>query len=230
MSPPEQPARILYVEDQANLAEAVAAGLTGEGYDIHLASDGAIGWEQIQAGGFDLIILDRRLPGMDGLSILQAMRESDLHVPVILLTALGEVQDRVDGFKGGADDYLVKPFAIEELLARVSSLIRRAAPRLEEKSHRIGDLVIDIPRQQVSHKGVPVHLTAQEFSLLQLFLENRGRVLSRDLLGESLFDIDNRNDRNLLDVLIHKLRKKLDPDNDKQPIRTVRGKGYQFGE
>ncbi|MBF0143741.1 MAG: response regulator transcription factor [Magnetococcales bacterium] len=219
--------RLLYVEDDERLAKAVKRGLEEERYAVDWAMDGEEALFQAENCSYDLILLDRMLPRMNGMEFLQAFRSKGYRTPVILLTALGTVAERVEGFNYGADDYLVKPFAFEELLVRIRSVIRRCSGLANDRVE-IADLVVDLDRKWVCRNTRTIELTAREFSMLEYLIHNRDRVISRAQLIGHLYDDSFDKDSNLIDVFIHKLRKKIDSGSPVKLIHTVRGAGYLF--
>ena len=220
-------AKILIVEDEAKIARFVELELVHEGYEVGKAADGRDGLEQALRGGFDLILLDVMLPGLNGLEVLRRLRgESD--VPVIMLTARDAVMDKVSGLDMGANDYITKPFAIEELLARIR-VVLRGAERAGTKPAdvlRCGELALDPARHTVTYGDTPVNLTYKEFLLLQTLLENRDIVLGRDTLLERVWGFDYLGETNVVDVYIRYLRQKLDDAFGVKLIHTVRSVGY----
>lgn len=213
--------RLLLVEDDPLLGDGIATGLRQDGYALDWVRNGEQGWQALVTQEFDLAILDLGLPGMDGLDLLRKLRERKQGIPVLVLTARDSVADRVRGLDTGCDDYMVKPFDLDELSARVRALLRRsqgrASPQLQE-----GDLVLDPAAHQVTYRGAAVELSPREFTLLQELLENAGRVVSRARLQESLYGWDQSIESNAVEVYVHHLRRKLDADL----IHTVRGVGY----
>ena len=213
--------RVLLIEDDALLGDGVCVGLTQAGFTVDWVKDGKSGLAASAAAGHDLVILDLGLPGIPGQQVLSSLRNQGIETPVLILTARDTVDERNAGLDAGADDYMTKPFDLDELAARVRALLRRrsgrAAPLLTH-----GDIVLDPAAHTVSLKGQPVNLSHREFSLLQLLLESAGRVLSRQHFEESLYGWDEEIESNAIEVHIHHLRKKLNPDL----IRTVRGVGY----
>ena len=230
--------RILLVEDEENMARMVELELIHEGYAVTKAFDGAAGLAQAESGSFDLVLLDIMLPGLNGMEVLRRLRRSS-DIPVILLTARDAVMDKVSGLDTGADDYITKPFAIEELLARIRASLRKKAsqdPPQEVKRKGLvltaaeGVLSLDVDRHEVKVKGESVELTLREFALLQHLLENKGRVLSRDTLLEKVWGYDYAGETNAVDVYVRFLRSKMDERFDIKLIHTVRGIGYQIRE
>ena len=218
--------RFLVVEDEKRIADFLARGLESAGYAIDLAADGSHAVDMVHATDYDLVILDMMLPDMDGLQVLEKIRNRKASPPVLILSARGGVDDRVKGLELGADDYLVKPFAFVELLARVRVLLRRGQPTPERLS--VGDLVLDCIRRKVVRSGDNIELAPKEFSILEYMMRNRGRPLSRTMIVEHVWDMDYDGLTNIVDVYIRHLRSKID---DKWPIKlihTVRGIGYML--
>jgi two-component system copper resistance phosphate regulon response regulator CusR len=217
--------RILVIEDEVKTAKFLKKGLGESGFVVEIAKDGLDGLHLALEVEFDGIILDLLLPELDGWQVLSRLRQAKRHAPVLLLTALDAVHERVRGFELGADDYLVKPFAFSELLARVRSLLRRASPRQEE-TIRLADLEIDPLRQRASRAGQRLNLTAKEFFLLSLMARHAGEVLSRTLIAEAVWDMNFDSDTNVVDVNMRRLRSKVDAPFSVKLIHTVRGAGY----
>ncbi|BAU73160.1 response regulator [Metapseudomonas furukawaii] len=213
--------RLLLVEDDNALGAGVRAGLRQEGYTIDWLTDGASALHALQSEEFDLAILDLGLPRLDGVQVLQQLRSGGATLPVLVLTARDALEDRVIGLDAGADDYLVKPFDLNELKARLRALLRRSAGRPQVLIEH-GDVVLDPASQQVSYRGNPVPLTPKEYQLLHELLSQPGKVLTRERLVQTLYGWDEEAESNTLEVHIHHLRKKLSSDL----IRTVRGIGY----
>ncbi len=218
--------RILVVEDEERIADFVNRGLGSAGYEVELAQDGQTALEKIHAVDYDLVILDLMLPDMDGLAVLEKARNRKVSPPVLILSAKGEVDDRVTGLEKGADDYLVKPFAFVELLARVRALIRRGQPSVEKLV--IGDLTLDCIRRKVSRGGDSIDLAPKEFSILEYLMRNRGRPLSRTMIVEHVWDMEYDGLTNIVDVYIRHLRSKIDDKYPTKLIHTVRGIGYML--
>ena len=218
--------RILVAEDEKKIAGFVRKALVEQGYTVDVATDGDRAYELATSQSFDLIVLDIMLPGRDGLSILRQLRERHNTVPVIVLTARSALDERLEGLNLGADDYLTKPFFMEELVARVQALLRRVSGEklslLQE-----GDLVVDLITREVKVAGRPVELTAREFSLLEYLMRSPGRVYTRTQILEHVWSYDFDTNTNLIDVYIQRLRKKLGSSGS-QPIETIRGVGYRF--
>ena len=219
--------RILLVEDEEKLARFVELELTHEGYQVEKAFDGRTGLELAEKGGFDLLLLDIMLPGLNGLEVLRRLRKSDDHVPVIMLTARDAVMDKVTGLDMGADDYVTKPFSIEELLARIRAALRKQTVQKKEDSLlSCADLTVDVSRHRVTRGGKEIELTGREFSLLQFFMENKTIVLSRDQLLEKVWGYDYLGETNVVDVYVRYLRGKIDEGFEPKLLQTVRGVGY----
>lgn len=220
--------KLLIVEDEAKLAEYLRKGLSEEGYVVEVAHNGVDGLHMAMEGAYDLVVLDGMLPGIDGMGVLAALRQSR-QTPVLMLTARMRVEDRVRGLKAGADDYLVKPFAFTELVARIEVLLKRAHPlpaNQEALTLAIDDLHMDLVRRRVERAGKRLDLTAKEFQLLSLLLRRQGEVLSRAEIAEQVWDINFDHGTNVIDVAIRRLRAKMDLPFDRPLLHTVRGMGY----
>jgi len=217
--------RLLVVEDENKVASFIKKGLEEEGYAVDLASDGKGGLTLAQDGVHDLIILDMNLPGMDGLVVLQKLRKKGATTPVLLLTVRATIEDKVLGLDTGADDYLTKPFAFQELLARVRALLRRRG-EVEPPLLQVADLTLDPARRVVSRGDEKIELTSKEFALLDYFMRNPGRVLTRTMIAEHVWDYAFDTTTNVIDVYVNYLRKKIDVDREQKLIHTVRGVGY----
>lgn len=219
--------RILLVEDEAALRETLAARLKREGFAVDMAADGEDGLFLGREMPFDVAIIDLGLPRLTGIDLIRKLREEGKKFPILILTARSSWQDKVEGLKVGADDYLVKPFHVEELLARINALVRRAAgwsrPILE-----CGPLTLDTTAQTVAIQGQAVDLTSYEYKVLEYLMLHAGELVSKTDLTEHIYQQDFDRDSNVLEVFIGRLRKKLDPDNTLKPIETVRGRGYRF--
>jgi DNA-binding response OmpR family regulator len=221
--------RILVVEDEPAIAEFVERGLRSAGYVVDCAGDGEEGERRALAGRYDLVLLDILLPGKDGLEVLGALREHDRQTPVILLTALGEIEDRVRGLDRGATDYVVKPFSMEELLARVRAHLRRPHQQTADVLEA-GDLRMDLRTRRVVLGADEVTLTAREFELLAYLMRHPGQVLSREQILNAVWGFDHEPGTNVLEVYVSYLRNKLRRDGLEAPIETVRGAGYRLLE
>jgi heavy metal response regulator len=217
--------RLLVVEDENKVASFIKKGLEEEGYAVDLAADGEAGLAMALERVHDLIILDIRLPKMDGLQVLQVLRQDKITTPVLLLTVRATIEDKVLGLDAGADDYLTKPFAFQELVARVRALLRRRG-ETEPTTLRVGDLSLDPARRTVTRGGVKIDLTAREFSLLDYFMRNPGRVLTRTMIAEHVWDYSFDTSTNVIDVYVNYLRKKIDAEREPKLLHTVRGVGY----
>ena len=220
------PMKILIVEDEPKTGDYLKQGLTEAGFVTDLARDGWEGLELARSTPYDLLILDVMLPGLDGWKLLEGVRHAGLETPVLFLSARDQIEDRVKGLELGADDYLVKPFAFAELLARVRTLLRRGRAGLEPTVLRSADLELDLLRRRVSRGGQRLDLTAKEFALLQLFLQHEGEVLPRSLIASQVWDMNFDSDTNVIDVAVRRLRRKIDEGHAPRLIHTVRGMGY----
>lgn len=222
--------RILVVEDEQKIAKALKRALEQESYAVDLAFDGDSGYAMLSTEPYDLAIIDRLLPGdYDGMSIIKEAREQNIHTPVLLLTALGSVKDRTSGLDAGADDYLVKPFALEELLARVRALLRRP---IEQQGTilKVSDLSLDTVSSRVERAGKEITLTGKEYGLLKYLMLNQGRTLSKESIISHVWDFDADILPNTVEVYIRYLRSKIDAPFDAPLIKTVRGFGYKIEE
>jgi len=219
--------RILVVEDERKIASFMRLGLTEQGFDVELCANGDEAYDMIQSRSYDAIVLDIMLPGRDGLSIVRSLREKGNVTPVILVTARSGLNERVEGLNVGADDYLTKPFYIEELVARLHAVTRRSKESLSSILS-VGDLKMDLLRHQVTRGKEEIELTAREFSLLELFMRSPGRVYTRTQLLEHVWGYDFDPETNLVDVNIRRLRKKIEDDPEYPLIETARGVGYRL--
>ena len=222
--------KILLIEDDRETASYLAKGLTQEGHSVDSVANGHDGLFRATEGRFDLIVLDRMLPGMDGLTVLKALRAAKVATPVLILSALASVGDRIDGLESGSDDYLVKPFSFAELLARVNALLRRHDARPDPADHRltVGDLEIDPLARSVKRGGRKLDLKPREYLLLEYFARNEGRVVTRTMLLEQVWDYHFDPGTNVIDVHVSRLRRKLDEGFEKPLLHTVRGAGYML--
>lgn len=223
--------RLLIVEDEIHLLNIIKKRLMKEHYSVDACADGEEAMEYIRMAPYDGIILDIMLPGKDGISILKEMRKEGNYTPVLLLTARDSIEDRVTGLDAGADDYLVKPFAFEELLARIRVMMRKHGEiRPQEEIFTIADLNVNCKSHEVQRAGNKIELSSKEFALLQYMVRNKGKVLSRDQIEQHIWDYDYMGSSNMVDVYIRYLRKKIDEPYDKKLIQTVRGAGYVLKE
>jgi two-component system, OmpR family, copper resistance phosphate regulon response regulator CusR len=218
--------RILVVEDEKRIADFLSRGLQGAGYAVDIAPTGGQALECIQATDYDLLVLDLMLPDMDGLQVLQRVRNRQPGPPTLILSARGGLDDRVKGLEQGADDYLVKPFAFVELLARVRALLRRGQPAPEKL--QVSDLTLDCIRRKVARNGETIELAPKEFGILEYMMRNKGRPLSRTMIVEHVWDMDYDGLTNIVDVYIRHLRSKIDDRFPVKLIQTVRGIGYMI--
>lgn len=222
----ESDVKILVVEDEPKTGDYLHKGLSEAGFVVDLARDGFDGLHLALTEAYGLAILDVMLPGIDGWQVLQGIRKAGKEIPVLFLTARDSVDDRVKGLELGADDYLVKPFAFAELLARVRTLLRRGTKAREDDVLRIADLELDLRRRRVTRGGRKIDLTSKEFSLLELLLRRRGEVLPRSLIASQVWDMNFDSDTNIIEVAIRRLRSKVDDGFELKLIRTARGMGY----
>jgi two-component system copper resistance phosphate regulon response regulator CusR len=218
--------KILIVEDELKTGSYLKQGLAEAGFGVDLAQDGDDGLHYALTDAYDLVILDVMLPGIDGWAVLQGIRKSGKDMPVLFLTARDQVEDRVRGLESGADDYLVKPFAFSELLARVRTLLRRGGKSTESEFLRAANLELDLMRRRVRRSGKRIDLTAKEFALLELLLRRQGEVLPRSLIASQIWDMNFDSDTNVIEVAVRRLRAKMDDGFEPKLIRTVRGMGY----
>lgn len=220
--------RILIVEDDEETRGFIAKGLEQAGHSVAAGSDGREGLFLATGGGFDVLVVDRMLPWLDGLSLVKALRAAGDATPVLMLTAMGGISDRVDGLESGADDYLVKPFAFSELAARINALGRRPAARVETHQLIVGDIVLDLHRRTVERAGMRVTLQPREFALLAELMRNPCRVMTRTMLLERVWDFDFDPKTNIVDTHLSRLRSKLNAGFAEDAIETVRGAGYMM--
>jgi DNA-binding response OmpR family regulator len=223
------PVRILLVEDDQRLARLLERVLTQERHSVELVVDGEDGLDWAQTGGFDLVILDRMLPGIDGLEICRRLRASGVDTAILMLTARGTVEDRVDGLNAGADDYLVKPFAMSELVARVNARLRRDRVAPVTNVLTAGDLTLDLLRREVKRDSRAIELTQREFALLEYLMRNAGITVTRHQILEQVWHSDSEATSKVVDTYVHYLRDKIGLGRDSGVIKTVRGVGYKIG-
>jgi len=217
--------KILIVEDEQKTGDYLKQGLSEAGFVVDLMRDGVDGMHLALTDDYDLVVLDVMLPRLDGWKVLRGIREGGKQMPVLFLTARDQVEDRVKGLELGADDYLVKPFAFSELLARVRTLLRRGKSKDFESLHA-ADLELDMMRRRVTRAGKRIDLTAKEFALLELLLRRQGEVLPRSLIASQVWDMNFDSDTNVIEVAMRRLRAKIDDDFEPKLIRTLRGMGY----
>jgi DNA-binding response OmpR family regulator len=217
---------VLLVEDDARIARVVERALTEAGHRVDVADDGTDGLLRAESGAYDLLVLDVMLPGRSGLDVARALRRRRVKTPILMLTARDAIADRVRGLDAGADDYLVKPFALEELLARVRALGRRAAEGLEDDALHVGDLTLDLARREARRGDQTIELTAKEFDLLAYLMRHAGRVLNKTQIIDHVWGYDAIASSNVVEIYIHYLRDKIDRGFTHPLIRTVRGVGY----
>lgn len=222
--------KLLIIEDDQETAAYLAKGLSESGHVVDHAGDGDSGLELALAGQYDVLIVDRMLPGRDGLSIISALRKAKIATPVLILSALGEVDDRVQGLIAGSDDYLVKPYAFSELLARLQALVRRAQPEQQRTYLRVADLELDCLKRKVTRDGQKIPLQPREFRLLEYLMRHEGQVVTRTMLLENVWDYHFDPQTNVIDVHISRLRAKIDKDFDRPLLHTIRGAGYSLYE
>jgi len=220
--------RLLVVEDESKTGDYLKQGLSEAGFQVSLARNGLDGHHLAMTDLFDVIILDVMLPDVSGWKILQSLREADNKTPVLFLSARDSIDDRVKGLELGADDYLIKPFAFAEVLARVRTLIRRGAVQTVDDILIVADLEMDIPKRKIQRAGKRILLSNKEFSLLELLLRREGEVLPRSLIASQVWDMNFDSDTNVIDVAIRRLRAKVDDDFTVKLIHTVRGMGYKL--
>ena len=220
--------RVLIIEDDVETASYIAKGLGEAGYVAEVVHDGKQGLLRAAGGDFDLAIVDRMLPGLDGLSLVETLRGTGAELPILFLSARGGVEDRVRGLRGGGDDYLTKPFAFSELLARIEALLRRPKAGVAETLLKVGDLEMDLLARQVRRAGVAIELQPREFRLLEYLMRHAGQVVTRTMLYENVWDYHFDPQTNVIDVHVSRLRGKIDRGFDKPLIQTVRGAGYSL--
>jgi len=220
--------RVLVIEDDEEAARYVVKGLAESGHVADHAADGTRGLELALSGPYDVLVVDRMLPKLDGVAIVAALRRSGITIPVLVLSALGRVEDRVEGLKSGADDYLPKPFAFAELLARLEALVRRAKPEAAETRLRVADLELDVVRRTVRRGGAAIDLKPREFRILEYLMRHAGQVVTRTMLLENVWDYQFDPQTNVIDVHMSRLRQKIDGEGDRPLLQTVRGAGYRL--
>ena len=217
--------RFLVIEDNPKLAEVIRKSLEEQGYHVDVTHSGRDGEDSAASGAYDLVVLDLMLPDHDGVELCRNLRRRKVATPILMLTALSSTSDKVTGLEAGADDYLVKPFEHEELIARVRALLRRAQA-VEGAVLRFEDIEVDLVKRTVTRAGQPINLTAREFALLEYFMRNPHRVLTRTILGERVWDMNFEDESNVIEVYVSRLRSKIDKGFDKPLLHTVTGTGY----
>jgi two-component system, OmpR family, copper resistance phosphate regulon response regulator CusR len=222
--------RILIVEDEKRVWQFLKKGFEAESISVDVATDGEKGLAMALSETYDALILDIMLPKKGGMEVLKSLRQSGIAAPVLILSARGAMEDRVEGLNFGADDYLPKPFSFAEVLARVRAIVRRSSTDVHSSNLAIADLRIDLLTRSVERGGKEITLTAKEFELLEYLMRNKGRVLSRVILMERIWDMNFDSETNVVDVLINRLRRKIDDDSTSKLIHTVRGAGYVLKE
>ncbi|WP_395733982.1 response regulator transcription factor [Prosthecobacter sp.] len=220
--------RILVIEDDSKIASFIVNGLKQNGFGVDAAADGEQGLDLACTVTYDCIVLDLMLPKLDGLSLLRQLRKEKVNTPVVILSAKATVDDRVKGLQAGGDDYLTKPFAFSELLARVQALIRRATHVVEPTTLTAAGVTLDLLSREVMREGRSIELQSREFALLELLMRTPGRVVTKTMILEHVWDYSFDPQTNVVDVLVHRLRAKLDKDFDVKLIQTIRGVGYVF--
>ena len=220
--------RILLVEDEKKMASFIERGLKEEGYAVDIALEGETGWEYASANDYDAIILDWMIPKMDGLALCRKIRQENNQTPILMLTVRDSVEDKIKGLDRGADDYLTKPFAFEELLARLRALLRRPHDLQEKEQLKVGDLTMDLRHRKMYLGKDEIPLSQKEFSLLEFLMQRKGEVVSRTQIAEHVWDIHFDPMSNTIDVYINFLRKKIDGNRKKSRIETIRGSGYRL--
>lgn len=220
--------QILIIEDDQRIADTISKGLQEQGMSTQVAYDGKIGAKYALSGQFDLILLDLNLPQLNGYQVAEIVRKENTEVPILMLTALGETEDKVEGFEKGADDYLVKPFDFRELLVRIKSLLRRSKSAQEEENHIVefANLKVDFDAKLVFRDDQPIQLTPKEFGLLEFLVKNQGKVVSKAEIAEAIWDQNASQSLNVIEVYINFLRKKIDKDFEPKVIHTKSGMGY----
>ena len=220
--------KLLLIEDDQKTADYIAKGLAESGYVVDRAYEGRDGLFMASGGGYDALVVDRMLPGMDGLALIAALRAAEVKTPVLILSAMGAVDDRVKGLRAGGDDYLVKPFAFAELLARIEALLRRGPASAATVKIKAGALEMDLLARNVTRSGREIDLLPREFRLLEFLMRHAGQVVTRTMLLENVWDYHFDPQTNVIDVHVSRLRQKLDKGFDKPLLQTVRGAGYRL--
>jgi DNA-binding response OmpR family regulator len=224
--------RILLVEDEVRIADTLRVGLEENGYEVEVAYDGQIGWRLFQSKKFNLLIVDINLPGITGYELTKMVRAQNADIPVVMLTALSSLDDKIEGYDAGADDYIIKPFEFKELLMKIRVLMRRTADLQAPVGNilRADDLIMNLDTKEVKREDISIHLTAKEFQLLEYLLRNKNRVVSRADIAVNVWDIDFDTNTNIIDVYINYVRNKIDKPFQKKLIQTQVGMGYILKE
>ena len=222
--------RVLVIEDDGEAADYIQKALRESGHTADIAGDGEAGLAQARDGGYDILVVDRMLPKLDGLTLIRSLREDGIKIPTLILSALGDVDDRVKGLRAGGDDYLTKPFAFSELLARIEALARRSQPEELETRYVVGDLVLDRLANKVSRGGQTILLQPREFRLLEFLMKHQGQVVTRTMLLEGVWDYHFDPQTNVIDVHISRLRSKIDKNFSVSLLKTIRGRGYMIDD
>ncbi len=220
--------KLLVIEDDKKISHFLSRGLTEAGYEVDIVSDGLAGLDWAVNGLYDLLVVDLMLPKLNGLNLIEQLRERSINIPALILSAKKSVDDRIQGLKAGGDDYLTKPFAFSELLARCQALLRRAGQGTVSSLLSVGTIKLDLLRREVERDGMKIELQAKEFSLLEYFLRNHGLVLTKTQILEKIWNFNFDPQTNVVDVLVCRLRNKLDKGFAQKTIRTIRGAGYVF--
>jgi DNA-binding response OmpR family regulator len=225
-------ARILLVDDEPRIADTLRFGLSENGFDVAVAYDGNFGYRHYKNGGFDLLVLDISLPGMNGYELCKLVRSQDENIPIIMLTALNTLNDKIEGYDAGADDYIIKPFEFRELLMKIRVLLKRSSNAKQPVGNilRAADLTMNLDTKEVRRNGIPINLTAKEFQLLEYLLRNKNRVVSRADIAINVWDIDFDTNTNIIDVFINYVRNKVDKPFLEKLIQTYVGMGYALKE
>ncbi|MFN7139144.1 MAG: response regulator transcription factor [Limisphaerales bacterium] len=218
--------RVLVIEDDEKIASFVVKGLKQSGFAVDHCADGENGLAYAQSTPYDVVVVDIMLPRLDGLSLIRSLRERGSQMPVIILSAKASVDDRVRGLQAGGDDYLTKPFAFSELLARIQALIRRSTKAAEPTRLKVGELTMDLLTREVQREGQTIDLQTREFALLEYLMRNAGRVITKTMILEHIWDYSFDPQTNVVDVLVHRVRSKVDKDFPRKMIQTIRGVGY----
>lgn len=218
--------RILLIEDDAETSRLVSDSLAKHGHHVEVAADGLTGLKKAVVGAFEVVVVDRMLPALDGLNLVQSLRRAEVNSAILFLTAVGGIDDRIEGFESGADDYLVKPFALGELIARVAALGRRPPGPKQDFVYRLDDMEVNLVKHEVRRGGQLIHLQPREFKMLEILLRHRGRVVTRSMILEQMWGLEPDTKSSIVQTNVSRLRLKIDRPGDTPLIRTVRGLGY----